>query len=719
MKKIIAAICLSILIIMTLAGCSGGKTEDVKETTSNNGVVGDEYYYASEKISETQGYKFMSQNDNGQIAFIDSLSNKVTIIDKDGKSNVIDLNIDEEVQRFGISNEEIYINPSGENSSNVYVYNFDGKLVKTDKNDIFKEEEFEGKIYKASKSDLKKINNCYYFYKSRQLKKLNLETELVESVFNNFTKMDTISNKKAYGVSPGEKNTFLEVNLKNAESKILFEKENFFSLMAITKNLDGILGINYGNEIVNIGETGEVLEKISLKEKGDQLFIGDLMVNKIIGDLNTFYIQVVKPNPKNGELNNELYKITKKKGINEFKENQKKITLYTHNEEFILKRFSETFMKDNINISIEIKSFPELSTNDYMKKINSEILSGNNVDLVLYDKLPVRKLIEKEFLADLTSVAKSKVSNNMLNALSYKNKVYGLPYEVNFTNMYFDNEKMNNMVEKYLEDNSYENYIRLLEYLSKDNIDATRKLDKSEIFEVFIQSSIDEIVNIDKKSFNKEKLKELLNAVNVVTNSKFMNNEMGKDEFIFNGYGGKIALDLQKKGTINEIAYKNVLFDNKSYKLLPAPSENKGSTINGNMIGVLEKSKNKEEAIRFLEYITLNEDVQNSMIGFDMASLNPEIIKEKAKNTTNQGQVTIVYGKETKYGNRSIEQKAPSTEAYNEYAKQYENISNSTFYYNDLIDLVNMEVKDMYEKDGSIDEMLSRLESKLYIYLNE
>lgn len=85
-----------------------------------------------------------------------------------------------------------------------------------------------------------------------------------------------------------------------------------------------------------------------------------------------------------------------------------------------------------VNFRVALDENASATTEDIIRSLNTEILSGNGPDILLLDGLPVDSYIEKGVLTDITAlidrmVAENGLMSNLMGAYARDGKIYGAP----------------------------------------------------------------------------------------------------------------------------------------------------------------------------------------------------------------------------------------------------------------------------------------------------
>lgn len=115
---------------------------------------------------------------------------------------------------------------------------------------------------------------------------------------------------------------------------------------------------------------------------------------------------------------------------------EKDITVYSLKENSTIRQAISVFQSKNTDIRVNyvVAMDDEIQGNvsDYIRALNTELLSGNGADILIMDGLPVNSFIEKGVLADLSDVinpleSSGAIMTNILSGYRQENKIYQVP----------------------------------------------------------------------------------------------------------------------------------------------------------------------------------------------------------------------------------------------------------------------------------------------------
>lgn len=548
--------------------------------------------------------------------------------------------------------------------------------------------------------------------------------EKLKTLYNGSLLSPTIYNDHLYGLNVN--GNIVKISLEtDASTEITAPKDANFIIIQPTSS--GFVGIDYDNNLITMDSNGQLTAKEPLKKIGPKKFNAFLQISSFIKDNDSYYFKLfggslLEMDDAEG-LTEEIYAIEKKQGPKPVSASDKTLTIYTRKMDFILDMYAKEYMAKHPDINIEIKSFDDLSDEDYLKKVNTDLISGQNIDLMSFDGIPVDKLIKKGFFKSLDNQLTNEEKNNyydeLLKGIQYNNHLYGLPVNMTSHGLFINTDDMKPSTEAYIKDPSFDNFQKMISD-HQDQPKLFRKLDADVLIQLLIKNQMRQLVDESKnKPLNEELLLEILDAYDRIQNHS-SDQSTGNDEFIY--YGSKnnfvaepfISLDYFNLKKTIELMPGN-------YVLTPYPGD-KNFSGDVQMIGLLEKSQNQENAIAFLKFLSIDEKVQSSMSMIGLSSVNKNTIGQaikKLKDENGAVEMSFVWPETTKYGDRDFNMTAQTEEDY----LMFDNINAKTIHFNNfnhaILNLISKEIKHHLENKTGRDELISSLNNKLYLYYNE
>ena len=159
------------------------------------------------------------------------------------------------------------------------------------------------------------------------------------------------------------------------------------------------------------------------------------------------------------------------------------------------------------------------TTADYIRALNTELLSGKGADLLVLDGLPVDSYIEKGVLTDLSDILKPMMDSgelleNIMNCYADQDgKMYGIPARFSVPILYGDDDVIKAM-----------SGLDTLQQYAQENPDtpfmlaAGKTFTYDELAKLLLSINYEEIVG-DGSKLNKESVVKFLNTVQIAGNS--------------------------------------------------------------------------------------------------------------------------------------------------------------------------------------------------------
>lgn len=155
-----------------------------------------------------------------------------------------------------------------------------------------------------------------------------------------------------------------------------------------------------------------------------------LIQNMILYGKNSFLAIYVDMEKNQLILNN--YEISEDEVI----EKDTEIKIFSLDGNNSIERAAAIFRKENPNVDVKINVVSETentgTVSDALKKLNTEIMSGNGPDIICLDGIDAEPYIEKGILEDISDVIKDYDKNNLIlsnvvDAYTDKGKIYEFP----------------------------------------------------------------------------------------------------------------------------------------------------------------------------------------------------------------------------------------------------------------------------------------------------
>lgn len=194
---------------------------------------------------------------------------------------------------------------------------------------------------------------------------------------------------------------------------------------------------------------------------------------------------------------------------------EKELSVYSLEDNRTVRQAIIVFQRNNPNVKVNFRfSIDDNSAGnktDYIKSLNTELLSGNGADLIIVDDLPVDCYIYKGILADISDIINPMVNSNELaqNIISCHktgDKIYSVPLKYGVSVIYGNTQVVNSALS--LDD--------LVNYSIKHKGEKLfGKLSYSDLMKQFLPLHVTDFYEKDN-TINKEKLIKFLNKVKVI-----------------------------------------------------------------------------------------------------------------------------------------------------------------------------------------------------------
>lgn len=413
-------------------------------------------------------------------------------------------------------------------------------------------------------------------------------------------------------------------------------------------------------------------------------------------------------------------------------------------------------VKTGENTKVITMTIDEKSQNDYISRINTELMTGEGADVLAMDILPYYKYAENGQLEDLSlymeqdeDFNKDDYRQNILDAVSYKGGQYIFPLDYSFDFISYDKTLLDsgaqnnfNPYDGYTYDQLAEMGQNSFDEHNSKNPDSPVKMfshsggsgGNSSIFNQLLNLSYDNFVDIENRTanFNDGTFTDLLKKAKVYEDKGYLNASMKK--------GAPGVEDMMKQNASNDYIFKTVkdtmllqAFDDSTKKgvvnvggggIFAKDDEIAGILMNddkevvfdfGQAYALNSNSDNKKTAWEFIKFLA-SEEMQSSfyIIG---RPINNNANLEKARQ-----QITgELFSTENNSGSSELNEK--QTEIYNSYMdaiNKYSDMLNKYMLEDTVINqMINSEVKYFFDGSKTAEEVAEIVQSKVELYLNE
>jgi hypothetical protein len=311
---------------------------------------------------------------------------------------------------------------------------------------------------------------------------------------------------------------------------------------------------------------------------------------------------------------------------------EKEITVYSLNENSTIRQTISIFQAKNadvrVNYVVAMEDEVKGNVSDYIRALNTELLSGNGADILVLDGLPVRSFIEKGVLADISDVinpleASGEIIANIASSYHEDNQIFQVPTRFGVPVLIGKEEAID----------SSDSLESIIEYIEQNqNLQYTFSETYATLLKNYLALTMNELIKDNK--LQEEQLKRFLENIKILAdNIKATElDEYGSGTELLNS-----GLALFKIGTSSEEKYatsieqinhvmdtmipavvikdKQLAYSSMSQKFLP-----KG------VVGLNSTSKEADIAKEFIQSL-FSEEVQNSNL-YDGLPVNLDSLKK-------------------------------------------------------------------------------------------
>lgn len=732
LKKIIIINLLVIFCFSNIFGCKNSKISEeenknyLKEISCN--------FFNEENVDFVYDMKAIDKNkvvilasDNNKLKYFISENNGV-----DWKEKNLDKlnNIDNEINDAVISKDNniviTYKNKEGKYKTSILYP--DGKLEELNIDHSSAKGDIPYNLIKfASNGDILLYDG------NKNIKQIDLKDKTVKNNFNfEYTGLTTTVENKIVNYNKD----YIEYYSLDSGKKIDSVK-NKMDIKSIYS--DDI----YDNSLFFINSVG--VNKYKIQNKNNEVIIDASKTSFGNSNLSPLYFSQVGESEylcvfmEQGETGFKYY--LKKYSLSNLEvTNDDSIRVYSLYENSLMKQIISKYNLENpnININYEFGLSEEESDKevDEIKRLNTELMAGKGPDILVLDGLPYISYMEKGILENMDDIIDEYINENSLfnNIIQYYNNsgYYTLPLRFNLPITVGKNienvsdlttlteavkslyeEKCTSILDIY----SPTELIKALYYTNSINwLDDNNSINTQEI-KSFLENckEIYEILEKTKSKNNYEyhiKNQKYYESINMYEKIKYLNREVSPVILLFGDSGSKIDIGSMKN--FSELGLMITICDElKNYSYSTWKNKGKVIFIPNTLVSINSKSKNKDDAKKFLKTLFSNE-YQNIDSAFGLP-LNKEVFNTNLNieldNTTN-GEYSIDNEKQ-------ITIKKPTSEEINKFTSIIENLSVSA---NNNILILNQVINDMEKYilgEEDMKKTIKNITNKLEIYLSE
>lgn len=512
--------------------------------------------------------------------------------------------------------------------------------------------------------------------------------------------------------------SLVEVNLDTLKSKtvILTGDQMIINIAPVET---GYIGLSFDNVLYTFDLEGKIVLEESMDVLGPKIFLQTINVLDFSLTTSGLYLSYIKGSLTDTSVDGiEHMVLTKINGEKPQVSADNSLTLYTHYKDYAAEMMVKNYMAEH-DVQITIKSFDELSDEDYLKKINTDIIAGESVDIVSFDGLPADKLIENGFFTpltdDLSEEEKAAYYQGVYEGIKYNNQLYGLPISLQSDGLFMVTDALTSEAKDYIATPSFENFKAMVNSYTGDQ-KLFRDTNDRTLLDLMISNQMDDLLDRNSNQpLNEALLNEVIDTLDIIKNEA-MDATVGNDELNYYGAMGKFVAELIRSVGSFSIGRLKATID-EDYVLAPFPGDEK-YTGYASVYGVSSSTEKEQLAKAFVKYLSTDVDFQSSI---SMMGMTPAV---KAASEASGDQLKALGGEivmpmKTKYGDKQIKLNPLEDDETENINNIINNTKNFDTYEGVVKQLIIDEVINHLLTGSSREALMNTLNNKLFLYYNE
>ncbi|QZY54113.1 extracellular solute-binding protein [Crassaminicella profunda] len=713
----------------------------------NNNISTEEFYYeegAFEKVdgnimrvtNDEEGniYAIVNQNTVQQYDSKGKLIRKFELeIPKDADISLMSIGIDQKKNLYIEVKSSIMFEKSQTNRIHE-IWKFDEKGKVTEKIDVAKNDQGEFAYDSGSKLYINENNNFIYKNDTNQIIEVDQKGELVNTLVSEMVKDFVKIKNTLYAIILDEnRETYLakkEMGSQDYSYKKKIDGEQFIGFLGYDPKEGSLLYTTGSEEIKAFDLEGNFLKTVISVEDA-QVFTKNIFTNGFAVNNDGNVYMSYSEMGSGEEAITDITVFVKKEGVKP-KSKKKVITIgvNTEMEAMELRGKISGYMKAHPDTIIKINQYDykEEYLSDYLKKMNTNIISGKGDDLIPTAYLPMSKYVKSGVFENLSDYMKKDKEFNMedyhqnvFENLKIQGNYYSFPIGFKLGSLMANQDLLDEKNMQVKKENwNRESFINVLRELSQENgIYGLPNMEKEEIFEMFFVGDQEHFIDYENKktNFNSESFKALLKDVQTIYDEKLIDeNVTGMDiegMNMYQGTNGKIVFMNQSKISLMFMPLLKNMIGN--FKLYPYPSSHGkgGHAFTANAYGINVNSKNKELAWEVLKYLSGEKKDKGAFYtGIEMNKKSLEKQLDEMKNGENTGIIIATEGGE-------LSSSSLTEENIKNIKDAIENTTINTSIDPQINKILKEAIKKYFAKEMAQEELIKTLDNKISTYLNE
>ncbi|BES66482.1 hypothetical protein SANA_29210 [Gottschalkiaceae bacterium SANA] len=722
-------IAMILLVVLLITGCTG-KGSSSRSVVEDGGQPprdskkGESYYYEKTAL-EGQGVKVMTQLQDGTIAVIEQDSGStVWVYAPDGSKNSFETGKEGMVDLLGSNGTDtLLIHYVSDNQNQIHRYGFDGSHIDTvEVKDFANQAEGMGMVMGAGAFFYQMDNEIVRLNGEGQLEAWNLETGVKRMVREDVSQVLDVTGQTLYLISmEGFQSSVIAYDWETGNEERVIE--NFQgAILGGKKTPEGLTLVNQEWTRLNYDKEGKAVDREDMKEHFDELSVGMKTCQSLYFQGDKIYMTIL--DFESMENFSQSYYLTRKEGEDPNLADRTTLVIYTKESDFTTDFYVNNYSAKHPELRVQLKTHNELTNEDYLKKINTDILGGKQIDLVFFKDLPVKKLNEKGFFQDLNAVidqeALKTADAGVLEAIKQDGKLIGLPIDLRMLGLYAEKTEATDAIyQAYMDsERTIEDFETMMDDLVAAGVAPLRKLPATVILKGLVANNLQDLVD-EQGVFKADLYKRLVALADKLSHAPYVNEELDQDKYDFYGPKGTIALEPINQAEIMELKGAHARFEAADYWILPYPSESKSYAFSASMLGIVKDSKNKAAAVEFLQALALDEEIQESKVSMQAVPITLDLAKKAVAKTNEKMFFGLIQVLETAYGERMLDMADPTEQDYEKIIPYFQNSSRALVGGQKEITLMIDGAERYFKGEVGLDELIGSLRNQFLLYANE
>lgn len=656
MRKILSIILIILLSITGLVGCNNKKTTEVSNDTK--------FYYLNKynereiKLPEDVSYIYdlRINKSNIKISTIDDSDKDGTVWSSDdgGENWKLDMTFSEKIDTSNVDyiftklsqTGEVVLGTSIDEEYKFYFIDITGEVSNLTRHDnILKEEGIhaldylEGDWFIGSDADYSII----LFNRETGEIRYPLSGDDVARAYkylDGILYLATHDDIKLVELESGD-----EINSKNLSSN--FNSMRTKSTGSNMFTFSTVINSDEKKEVYYAGKEG----LIKITEEGN---IGLLEGNKCtLGNSNFVVLDIYAENSESIyallediDGNSHLFYYNYDDSISE---EARELNIFTLDKNKFLEQAINLYQSQNrdfdINLTVAREEYPELSDEDIIKNLNTEIANGNSPDIIFLDGLNTKEYLNKDVLIDLSEVVtevedKEEIYENIFKTFENEEGIFAVPLKFSFMIEASEYSDINNF-------NDFNDFIEQVKsVIEKDKDFSKQILTLNQAISIYYRvifngeedfteknlksfySNLDELISIMETYEIEDEMEECIHEIDL----SYIRVLPCNFEDIVLASSGKmmVAMDyIDSLYSYCQLIRCDELNDELSYNIMA--SDDSKIFIPQSIVGISSKSKDIDGAKSFLKFL-ISEEGQSSYDFMNGLAINKNSLIKSMEN---------------------------------------------------------------------------------------